>query len=148
MERELLDGERVVFRSRVHWRLFMGPVLLTVFVFLPMTWLLAGGSWRGYAWVPLAIGLVFLLVAFIKRQSSAFAVTNKRVMMKVGVFRARSIELLLRKVEAISVDQSVLGRVFGYGNIVVTGSGGTKEAFSNIQSPLAFRRAVQSATDT
>ncbi len=147
VSRNLLDGERVVFRSRIHWLLFMRPVLITVFVLLPIAWLLYGGSWRGFTWIPVAIGLLFLLVALIKRQSSEFAVTNKRVMMKVGVFRARSIEILLRKIEAISVDQSLMGRILGYGDIVVTGSGGTKEAFSNIQSPLAFRHAVQSVTD-
>ena len=73
--------------------------------------------------------------------------TNKRVMMKVGVFSTRSIELLLNKVEAIAVNQSFIGRLFGYGDIVVTGSGGTKEAFSRIQGPLEFRRAVQSVSD-
>ena len=74
--------------------------------------------------------------------------TNKRVMMKVGVFSTRSVELLLNKIEAIAVDQSFMGRVLGYGDIVVTGSGGTREAFSHIQGPLEFRRAVQSVTDT
>jgi len=59
----------------------------------------------------------------------------------------RSVELLLNKIEAIAVDQSLVGRMFGYGNIVVTGSGGTREAFSQIQSPLEFRRAVQSVSD-
>jgi uncharacterized membrane protein YdbT with pleckstrin-like domain len=147
INRNLLAGEQVVFRTRLHWLLYLGPVLLTVFVLLPIAWLLSSGSWSGITWIPLGVGLVILLAAFIKRQSSDFAVTNKRVMMKVGVFRTRSIELLLSKIEAISVDQSVMGRIFGYGDIVVTGSGGTKEAFSKIQSPLAFRRAVQSVTD-
>jgi uncharacterized membrane protein YdbT with pleckstrin-like domain len=88
-----------------------------------------------------------LLAAIIKRQSSDFAVTNKRVMMKVGVFSTRSVEILLNKIEAIAVHQSLGGRIFGYGDIVVTGSGGTEEAFSNIQAPLELRRAVQSVTD-
>jgi uncharacterized membrane protein YdbT with pleckstrin-like domain len=144
----LLPGEHVVYRTRLHWLLFMGPVLLTVAVLLPIAWFLANGSWSSYAWIPLAIGVAVLLTAFIKRQSSDFAVTNKRVMMKVGVFSTRSIELLLNKIEAIAVNQSFIGRTFGYGDIVVTGSGGTREAFSHIQAPLAFRRAVQSVTDT
>jgi uncharacterized membrane protein YdbT with pleckstrin-like domain len=67
-------------------------------------------------------------------------------MMKVGVFATRSIELLLNKIEAIAVNQSLLGRIFGYGDIAVTGSGGTRETFSRIQGPLEFRRAVQSVT--
>jgi hypothetical protein len=45
------------------------------------------------------------------------------------------------------VNQTLGGRMWGYGNIVVTGSGGTEETFSSIQAPLEFRRAVQSVTD-
>ena len=144
----LLEGEHVVYRTRLHWLLFTAPVLFTVIVLLPIAWFLANGSWSNFTWIPLALGLVVLLAAFIKRQSSDFAVTNKRVMMKVGVFSTRSVELLLNKIEAIAVNQSFSGRIFGYGDIVVTGSGGTKEAFSRIQGPLEFRRAVQSVTDT
>jgi uncharacterized membrane protein YdbT with pleckstrin-like domain len=81
-------------------------------------------------------------VAFV---TSEFAVTNKRLIVKVGVLRRRIVEMQLSKVEAIAVDQSLLGRIFGYGNIVVTGTGGTKEPFSAISSPLKFRRAVQAA---
>jgi uncharacterized membrane protein YdbT with pleckstrin-like domain len=55
-------------------------------------------------------------------------------------------ELLLSKIEGITVTQSLSGRVFGYGEIVVTGSGGTQEPFDSIQAPLDFRQAVQAAT--
>jgi uncharacterized membrane protein YdbT with pleckstrin-like domain len=144
----LLAGEHVVYRTRLHWLLFMGPVLFTVVVLLPIAWFLANGSWSRFTWIPLALALLVLLATFIKRQSSDFAVTNKRVMMKVGVFSTRSVELLLNKIEAIAVNQGFIGRIFGYGNIVITGSGGTTESFSHIQGPLAFRRAVQSVTDT
>jgi hypothetical protein len=143
----LLAGERVVYRTRLHWLLYTGPVLFTTVVLLPIAWLLETGTWRSFAWIPVALGLFILLAMFVKRRSSDFAVTNKRVMMKVGVFSTRSIELLLTKIEAIAVNQSFMGRIFGYGDIVVTGSGGTREAFSHIQGPLEFRRAVQSVTD-
>jgi uncharacterized membrane protein YdbT with pleckstrin-like domain len=148
IDRNLLEGERVVFRTRVHWMLFVAPALFTVVVLLPAAWFLANGPWSNFTWVPLGLGVLLLLVAFIKRQSSDFAVTNKRVMMKTGVFSTRSIELLLSKIEAIAVEQSFGGRILGYGDIVVTGSGGTRETFPQIQSPLEFRRAVQSVTDT
>jgi uncharacterized membrane protein YdbT with pleckstrin-like domain len=146
IDSNLLSGEHVVYRTRLHWLLFIVPILFTVFVLFPITWLMVNGSWKSFAWIPLAFGLVFLVATFIKRQSSDFAVTNKRVMMKVGVFATRSIELLLNKIEAIAVNQSLMGRVLGYGDIAVTGSGGTKESFSRIQGPLEFRRAVQSVT--
>ena len=148
IDRNLIEGERVVYRTRLHWLVFAMPILVTIVVLLPAAWFLLNNlNWQGFAWLPLVVALLVLLPAFIKRQSSDFAVTNKRVMMKSGVMTTRSVELLLNKIEAIAVDQSLLGRMFGYGNIVVTGSGGTREAFSQIQSPLEFRRAVQSVSD-
>ena len=50
----------------------------------------------------------------------------------------------LAKVENIQVDQSILGRWFGYGKIIVVGTGGTHEEFSFIDAPYDFRKAVQS----
>jgi uncharacterized membrane protein YdbT with pleckstrin-like domain len=148
IDRNLIAGERVVYRTRLHWLVLVMPVLFVVVVLLPLAWFLANGAWRNLAWVPLAVGLLVLLPAIVKRQSSDFAVTNKRVMLKAGVFTTHSVELLLNKIEAIAVNQGFGGRVFGYGDIVVTGSGGTREAFTLIQAPLAFRRAVQSVSDT
>src|SRR5450432_1417326 len=116
IDRNLIEGERVVYRTRLHWLVFVVPVLFTAIVLLPGAWLLANGSWQSFAWVPLVIALLVLLPAFVKRQSSDFAVTNKRVMMKSGVFTTRSVELLLNKIEAIAVNQSFVGRMFGYGD--------------------------------
>lgn len=143
----LLTGEQVVFRTRLHWKILVGPLLFAVVTFLPVVWLLTQGTWNNLVLIAPGLGLLVFLAALIRRQSSDFAVTNKRVMMKVGVFSTRSVELLLGKVEAITVHQSLGGRIFGYGDIVVTGSGGTEEPFRNIQSPLELRRAVQSVTD-
>jgi len=148
IDANLLAGEHVVFRTRLHWKLLVGPVLFMLATLVPIAWLRATSGYTNWALIAPAVGVVVLLAAILKRQSSDFAVTNKRVMMKTGVFNTRSVELLLSKIEAIAVNQSIGGRMFGYGNIVVTGSGGTEESFADIQAPLEFRRAVQSVTDT
>ena len=57
IDSNLLEGERVVFRTRVHWMLFVAPVLFTIVVLLPAAWLLANGPWSTYMWVPLGLGL-------------------------------------------------------------------------------------------
>jgi uncharacterized membrane protein YdbT with pleckstrin-like domain len=137
----------VVYRTRLHWLVLLLPVLFAVVVLLPSAWYLAEGRYRDFAWIPLVLALLVVLPAIVKRQSSDFAVTNKRVMMKAGVFTTHSVELLLNKIEAISVNQTLAGRLFGYGDIVVTGSGGTRESFARIQGPMQFRRAVQSVSD-
>lgn len=148
IDANLLPGERVLVRTHLHWKLLVGPIVLLVVTLVPVAWLWLQGSWTSWILLAPAFGLLVLLAAIVKRQSSDFAVTSKRVMMKTGVFSTRSVELLLGKIEAIAVNQTLGGRMIGYGDIVVTGSGGTEETFADIQSPLAFRRAVQSVTDT
>lgn len=147
VDSNLLEGERVLYRTRLHWKVFVPPVLFALIVSIPLAWIALVGTWSVFAWTPVALALLWLAAALVKRQTSEFVVTNKRVLMKVGVFSVRSIELLLSKVEAIAVHQSLTGRMLGYGDIVLTGSGGTQEPFSTIQSPLAFRNAVQAASD-
>ncbi len=89
---------------------------------------------------------LMLLARYVLYRSSEFAVTNKRVLMKAGVLRRRSLEILLSKIEAIGVDQSLLGRFLNYGSLTVGGTGGTKEVFDKIAAPMEFRLKVQEHT--
>ncbi|HEV8357788.1 MAG TPA: PH domain-containing protein [Gemmatimonadales bacterium] len=148
VDRHLLSGEAVTYRTRLHWKVYLLPALLTLVVLLPLGVWAASSDTKVVALLPAAAAVVALGLAWLRRRSSEFAVTNKRVIIKLGVLTTRSIELLLPKIEGIEVGQTLAGRMFGYGAIIVTGSGGTKELFDGIQAPLDFRQAVQAATDT
>ena len=76
--------------------------------------------------------------------SSEFSLTSKRVIGKTGFLRRKSVDLLLGKVESLKIDPDILGRLLNYGNVVVTGTGATKEIFSNISNPLKLRSEVNS----
>lgn len=143
----LLAGETIAWRGTIHWKVYVAPLLLSVFVFAPLAALAFVSGTPLVAIAPTAVIMIAFGAAWLRRQSSEFAVTNKRVIVKIGVFQTRSVELLLSKVEGIGVNQGLAGKVFGFGEIVITGSGGTKEQFSGIQSPFKFRQAVQTATD-
>jgi uncharacterized membrane protein YdbT with pleckstrin-like domain len=147
VDRHLLSGETVTFRTRLHWKLYCLPGLVVVVVLAPLTVLALNSTTKLLALLPAVAALVILAVPFLKRRSSEFAVTTKRVIIKLGVLNTRSVELLLPKIEGITVSQSLGGRLFGYGQIVVIGTGGTQEPFPGIQAPLDFRQAVQAATD-
>jgi uncharacterized membrane protein YdbT with pleckstrin-like domain len=83
------------------------------------------------------------LKAMILRYSAEFAVTDKRVLLKQGIFSSKSLEIVLAKVESIYVEQGVFGRILDYGSLVVIGTGGTRDVYSGMASPMAFRRAIQ-----
>ncbi len=147
IERHLLTGETVTFRTRLHWKIYTVPVLVVLLVLLPLTILALNSTTKLLALLPVAAMLPILAVPYLRRHSSEFAVTNKRVIIKLGVLKTRSVELLLPKIEGITVTQTLGGRLLGFGEIVVIGTGGTEESFTGIQAPLDFRQAVQAATD-
>jgi uncharacterized membrane protein YdbT with pleckstrin-like domain len=115
----LMPGEQVTHRTRLHWTIFVSLKAL----------------------------LTLLVAPLVARATSEFAVTNRRVIIKVGLVSRKTVELNLEKVESIGVEQTILGRVLGYGTIVVVGTGGTKEPFARITDPMGFRRAVNEATE-
>jgi uncharacterized membrane protein YdbT with pleckstrin-like domain len=89
------------------------------------------------------LALVSVIVGAVKRNATEMAVTNHRVIIKVGLVGRRTVELLLSKVESIEVKETAFGRMLGYGTIVVIGTGGTPEPFYRVAHPLEFRSKVQ-----
>jgi uncharacterized membrane protein YdbT with pleckstrin-like domain len=146
IEENLMPGERVEYQAHVHWIVYLPAVALLL---IAIVFFILGASREGASF---AIGFaVFFLVAAaigaaaaqVRKMSSEFAVTNRRVLIKVGLISRHTLELLLHKVEGIGVDQTLSGRLLGFGSIVVTGTGGTRERFDRIAHPLEFRRHVQ-----
>ena len=157
VENNLVPGERVVYRAHLHWKIYTTSILFVALGVISVT--LAGltrktgvessNTPRVLLWVAAAFGLaaiVTFLGAFMKARASEFAVTDKRVIIKTGLFNRRTMETLLNKVENISVDQGMMGRVLNFGTIRVTGTGGTTEPFADISHPLEFRKQVQAET--
>ncbi len=141
VQSNLLPNESVTYWAKLHWIIYALP--LGVFA-VAVAIVALGGGWIAGA-VVAAVAVILFVPPWIRAMSSEFAVTNKRVLIKVGLVRRHSLELLLQKVEGIGVDQGIMGRILGYGTIIVSGTGGTKEAFQMISNPLEFRRQVQAS---
>src|SRR5205085_6129586 len=65
--------------------------------------------------------------AAIRRATTELAVTDRRVIYKSGLFSRHTLEMNRSKVESVDVDQSILGRIFSFGTIIVRGTGGSLE---------------------
>jgi uncharacterized membrane protein YdbT with pleckstrin-like domain len=98
---------------------------------------------EGGAAILLISGLVVILAGLVRRNATEMAVTNRRVVIKTGLASRKTIEMLLNKVESIEVSETTVGRMLGYGTIVVIGTGGTPEPFHKVAHPLQFRSQVQ-----
>ena len=154
-EKHLIAGEIVQYETRLHWIVMLGhaliaAVLVMVGVSLLITpWRVVSGSqaasgplrWAGVGCV--VVAAIFFGIGFVRRSATEMAVTNKRVIVKSGLANRRTIELLLPRIESIAIEEPALGRLLGYGTVIVRGTGGTPEVFPQIARPLEFREQVQ-----
>ena len=91
------------------------------------------------------LAAISAIVSAIKRVTTELAVTDHRVIYKRGVISRYTIEMARARVESVDVEQSIAGRIFNYGTILVRGTGGSLEPFPNIEDPLRFRNAITAA---
>ena len=155
VEKHLIDGETIIYQTRLHWIVLIVPILLGVLfgatgvaMFLlssrtPPDQTVAHQSFLILGSAFLVIALVFIVRGVLVRNATEMTVTNKRVFVKVGLAARRTVELLLSRIESIGVEESVMGRMLGYGTVIVRGTGGTPEVFNIISHPLEFRTEVQ-----
>lgn len=91
--------------------------------------------------------MVSVLGLLMTMATTELVVTSKRVIAKVGLIRRATLELNHSKVESMNVSQSTLGRIIGYGTIVVNGTGGGATPVPGIDNPLEFRRKAMQTID-
>ena len=148
VDQNLMSGEQVAGRARLHWMVFAWPAMwLLLGVLLLARPVGRGPSDVSPGFVDLASILLVLAVvtgvgALVNFTTSEFAVTTKRILMKTGLIRRHTIEVLLTQVEGVQVHQGILGRLLDYGTVIVTGTGGSHEPIHRIAAPLKFRQKV------
>src|ERR1700733_15229665 len=153
VDKNLISGEQVTYRSGLHWIVLVGPFMVAVVLgILGAIMLVEGhsaaqprlGQFSEIAGgLAILIFVIYLLIAVLVRRSAEFAVTNERVIFKMGMVRRRAQEIFLEKIESVTVGEGVLGRTLNYGTIVIRGTGGTLEPFDKIAHAQEFRRHVQ-----
>lgn len=130
VESTLIPDEKVIYIAKLSlWSLL--PLLLIGLLLLPM-------------W---GFGLLFWLSAFIRYKTTELAFTNKRVIAKFGFISRQTIELNLPKVESLQVNQGILGRIFNFGTLVISGAGNPQAPIPGISNPMTFRRSFMEFQD-
>jgi Bacterial PH domain len=162
VEKNLVPGETLLYQTRHHWIVLLGPAFLSFameIAGIALLLLAFGGKSNpgdanagvGGSKIAILIAAFFLLLGgsatllygLAKRNATEMAVTNKRVLIKTGMASRRTLDLMLGKVESIGVEETMMGRTLGFGTVILRGTGGTPESFVMIAHPQEFRRQVQ-----
>ncbi len=161
IDKSLGDGETVIARAQFHWLYnfsawlqLLAPALLLVVLlswasrqpnFLvtdnPLTWTAAlAGLW-------FLVGLISFLRMMIRKWTTEVGVTSHRFVEKYGALSMRTNEIALPNIEGVKVNQSLMGRILGYGTIRIEGTGVDAVTTPDIADPVGFVRAIQTAKE-
>jgi uncharacterized membrane protein YdbT with pleckstrin-like domain len=138
VDKHLQAGETVIYRTAVHWIVYTPAVVFLVAA-------IAAAILRMDPMITVFLGALAILAwlsGWIRRVSTELAVTDRRVITKVGLIRRTTMEMNRSTVESVVVEQGILGRILDYGTIIVKGTGGGMEPLSTIDRPLDFRGKI------
>ncbi len=130
VESTLIDNEKVIYEAKISIWSLMPSILLGLFLLMFY-----------------GLGLIVWLFAFIRYKTTELAFTNKRVIAKFGFISRRTVELNLAKVESLQVSQGILGRIFDFGTLVISGAGNPQAPIPGISRPMTFRRSFMEYQD-
>jgi uncharacterized membrane protein YdbT with pleckstrin-like domain len=126
IETSLSEGEKVVKLFRLHWTARLWLVLWIVLI-LPT----------------FGIALLLAIYEWLRLRTLEFGVTNKRVILKKGIIGRQTEEMKIGSIETVEIDQGVLGRMLGYGDVKVTGRGISDVVFKRMDDPMAVKRHIE-----
>ena len=161
IDKSLGDGETVILRAKFHWlydfaawaSVLLPGVILMMFLVRAQQSPAPFASDDPVTWATLAMALVFAvcflnsMVMIVRKWTTEVGVTSHRFVEKYGVFTLRSNELAVPNIEGVRVNQSVLGRLFGYGKVRIEGTGDDSVLTPTIADPVGFVRAIQTAKE-
>ena len=124
VDQSLTRNESVISRAQTSWIPTIIPVIIGILL------------------LPLRLRITYNSPVLLRVWSTELALTNQRVIAKVGLIRRNTVELRIDKVESLGIHQGILGRIFNYGSIVIKGTGGTNTPIPNIKAPMQFRSIV------
>jgi uncharacterized membrane protein YdbT with pleckstrin-like domain len=140
VESILEPGEQVRYHTTVSWTIYT-PAILLALCALACLVLSAGIGWIA-AIVFAAAAIIAFIPGWFKRWTTEIAVTDRRIILKRGLIRRHTVEMNMQKVESVDVDQTLIGRLFDYGNVTIRGTGSSFEKLRMIDAPLKLRTTV------
>jgi uncharacterized membrane protein YdbT with pleckstrin-like domain len=144
----LQPGEKVLYSTNAHWIFFLPAIAggIVAIVFVVLSYLVPAGApallCLSMAAISAVVALYKTVTAWFHRWTTETDVTSLRVVHKTGFITRQTFEMSLDKVESVDVNQSILGRIFNYGNVTIRGVGEGVETIRTIASPLAFRNSI------
>tara|TARA_E500000178_G_C16581359_1_gene556203 strand:- start:18 stop:449 length:432 start_codon:yes stop_codon:yes gene_type:complete len=136
----MAQQEKFIYQARLHWVIFIWPVAFALF-----------GVWFGLHMPALqqislflvGAGVVWFFLMWLTYHFSSLTIKKKQVILRKGILVRQTMDIPMTKIESIDIKQSIIGTLFQYGSLVITGTGGTQQWMTYVSKPLTCRRYVE-----
>jgi uncharacterized membrane protein YdbT with pleckstrin-like domain len=129
-----------IYQSKLHWIIFSKPILLLLFP-LVFSFVLGFQLHVFAAFSVIAIG--WGIAEWVRYLYTTLSIKPRGIVLQTGFWVQQTIDLPMRRIESIDVTQTLFGTLFNFGNIIITGSGGTRQVIGPIDNPLTTRRYIE-----
>jgi uncharacterized membrane protein YdbT with pleckstrin-like domain len=142
--REILrPDEKLLATGNIHWIIYWPAIALMALAVIALIVLGLASIVGRIIFVLLALAAIFFAIKeWLQQWITEIAVTDRRVIVKTGLIRRHTAEMNMDKVESVTVYQSVLGRLLGYGSVHVRGTGEGLGHLDYISSPILLRNMI------
>jgi uncharacterized membrane protein YdbT with pleckstrin-like domain len=151
IQRSLGDGEQVVKIASFHWLYtarallaLIGPLLVLAGIFLYADEMMREGL-AIFAVALLVVGFIVFMTMMVHKWTTEIGITSHRLVRKTGFIALKTNEVALPNIEGVKVSQGLWGRLFGFGTLRIEGTGDDFVDIPNIDDPVGFRRAIETA---
>jgi uncharacterized membrane protein YdbT with pleckstrin-like domain len=151
MPSELLPGENLVLKAHQHWIVIVKslviPVVLLVIAGIVDLFVKSGTGIPHFRTIvslaAIAIAGAWLIVVWIRWQSTSYTLTDQRIKIDTGVFGRSSKTIPIDRIQDATTRQTLFGRMLGYGRVEVDAAGAQgAEVLDHLPNPGAFRDQV------
>ena len=123
IKESLSNGEEIKELFKLHW-FSKVPMIFWTFLAIPTS----------------GLTLVLAIWEYLKLKSIEQGITNKRAILKTGIISRKSSEMKISSIETVEIVQGILGRIFGFGSIKITGKGISDLIYKNIDNPINVKK--------
>lgn len=115
MRTPLQKGEEILLITYYSWLKLVVPVLIALIGITASIFI----GFLDWGWIAAVAGLVWFFIAYLSWKCNIWAVTNYRVIDETGLINHYAKESPLEKINNVSYDQSLWGRIFNYGHVTI-----------------------------
>ena len=125
------------------WVSLIVPVLVAVIGIVGSYFI---GFTKNYGWIAALLGIIYLVIKYFVWRAYIWVVTNYRVIDEAGLLNHFAKESPLEKINNVSYDQNVWGRIFNYGHVEIqTAAQVGATDYYNVHHPKRLKDTITQA---